>query len=341
MLSKYLPFVLAGVLIGGLTLVEARFSDRWHDSSVDAAEFGKRFAQVPMDIGSWHGEDLEVEEDVRNTAGAVNYVSRRYTEASTGSVVTLWLIVGHSRNVCRHTPNICYPNAGFTQESSILKFHLPLPDGKEAVFNTAKFEKADELSRHVERVFWSWNHPDRDRWEAPNSPRRTYGNSRALYKIYFTSSVLKGEETIEESVAVKFAKQMLPLINAALFGDRSLESPVEATGQRSLARSPGSETWGPESGVGSPETTESLGSPELAAENPETGGLGAGNLESTESLELGSPGSKDSLESSAGEGKPETGEPATGEPATGEPATGETGDRGNRRQGKPATGETN
>jgi len=160
MLLKYLPFVLAGVLIVGFTLVEANFSDRWHDSSVDAAEFGKRFAQVPMNIGTWHGEDLDVEEDVRRTAGAVNYVSRKYTDETTGRVVTLWLIVGHSRDVCRHTPNICYPIAGFKKNSSILKYHLPFEGDKKAVFYTAKFEKVTELSRHIERVFWTWNHPD-------------------------------------------------------------------------------------------------------------------------------------------------------------------------------------
>jgi hypothetical protein len=209
-------------------------------------------------------------------------------------VVTLWLIVGHARDVCRHTPNICYPSAGFTQNSSILKFHLPLPGGEEAVFNTAKFEKADELSRHVERVFWAWNHPDHNRWEAPDNQRRTYGNSRALYKLYFTSTVMKGEETIEENVAVGFAKQMVPWINAALFGAESPE------------------------GLVSPESGER---PEVRGQRPEAGSLESpelgGSLESTESLELGEgPGSEvESFEPSSGAGEPATGEPATGEPA--------------------------
>ena len=251
MLSKYLPFVLAGLLLVGLTLVEANFSDRWHDSSVDAAEFGKRFAAVPMDLGSWHGEDQEVEEDVRHKAGAVNYVSRRYTEENTGNSVTLWLIVGHSRDVCRHTPDICYPSAGFTRSSSILKFHLPLPHGKEAVFNTAKFEKVDELNRQLLRVFWAWNHPDLDRWEAPDNQRRAYGNSRALYKLYFTSAVLKGEETIEENTAVGFAKQMVPWIDAALFG---AEKPEEVTDPGLEPAAPGAETESLES----PDSLDSL-----------------------------------------------------------------------------------
>ncbi len=291
MLSKYLPFALAALLLVGLTLVEASFSDRWHDSSVDAVEFGKRFAQVPMDMGNWHGEDLEVEEDVRQTAGAVRYVSRSYTEAETGNTVTLWLIVGHARDVCRHTPNICYPNAGFSPNSSILKFHLPLPDGEEAVFNTARFEKSDELSQQIVRVFWSWNHPDRNRWEAPDNQRRTYGNSRALYKLYFTSTVMKGEETIEENTAVGFAKQMVPWINAALFGAEK------------------------------PETQESSESTESSGAEVESPAL-EGSLESTDS-ELGAePGLGGSLEPPMREGEPALGEPALGEPAGDAPQEG-------------------
>ena len=217
MTLKIVPLVLAAVLIVILTLVEARFSDRFHSSSVDAAEFGARFKHVPMILGSWEGEEQVVEEDVRRTAGAVHYVSRQYTDSKSGRQVTLWLIVGHARDICRHTPNICYPSAGFSQDSMIMKHHIPFAGGEPAVFYTAKFEKSDELSRQVMRVFWAWNHPDRNRWEAPDNQRFEYGNSRALYKLYFTSQVLRDEETIDDNIAVDFAELMLPYINAALF----------------------------------------------------------------------------------------------------------------------------
>ena len=141
----------------------------------------------------------------------------------------------------------------------------------------------------MERVFWSWNHPDHKRWEAPDNQRRTYGNSRALYKLYFTSTVMKGEETIEESTAVGFAKQMVPWINAALFGAETPEGLVSPElGQRPEARDQG------------PELGESL--------------------ESTEGLELGEgPGSEvESLEPATDAGEPAIGEPAGATPPEGE-----------------------
>ena len=131
--------------------------------------------------------------------------------------MTLWLIVGHSRDITRHTPNICYPNSGFVQRSEQLRYVLDLPDGDQATFYTAEFERQDPLTRHRERVFWAWNEDKFKKWEAPDSQRFHYGLSRALYKVYFTSVVTSRDEVMEDSPAVEFAEVMLPEIDKALF----------------------------------------------------------------------------------------------------------------------------
>jgi len=230
MTRGYLPFALAAVLIGGLTFVEGYYmKDRWGSLAMEAGELGKRFDQVPKEIGSWVGQDLPVDDIVKKTAGAVNYVSRRYTHSATGGEVKLWLIVGHSRDIVRHTPSVCYPSSGFRQQGSRLRRHIKTDNGKESVFFTAKFYKEDEFSHHTERVFWAWNHPDHNKWDAPeksgkDNARFHYGLARALYKLYFTATVSGDETNIEDSIAVDFAKSMLPAIDAALF-------PEEATAE--------------------------------------------------------------------------------------------------------------
>ena len=218
------PALLGGILIVSLSVYEGyALKDRWGTPDAEAAELGMRFEQVPKEIGDWVGEDLPVDDIIKNTAGAVNYVSRRYTNRETGRVVTLWLIVGHSRDICRHTPNICYPASGFRQDGIQLKYHLDLPADKSADFFTAKFMKDDVQGRRVERVFWAWNHPDKNKWEAPDAQRMHYGLARALYKVYFTSDVMMDEDTADENIAAEFAELMLPSINEALFPEGSQE----------------------------------------------------------------------------------------------------------------------
>lgn len=231
MVRTLLPAVVGLIAIVSLSFYEGyEMKDRWGTVGVEAEELGERFAKVPRHLGDeWTGEDLPVDEIVRKTAGAIRYVSRLYTHGPTGKQVNLWLIVGHSRDIMRHTPNVCYPSSGFRQVGSQLRHHvdLDLKDNKEAVFYTAKFEREDAFRHQIERVFWAFNHPDTNQWESPEEGARwRYGMSKALYKLYFTSTVQADEDTIEDSITVEFAELMLPVIDKALFPTAASELSV-------------------------------------------------------------------------------------------------------------------
>lgn len=223
------PVIVAVVLIAATTVVEGVFlKDRWADPEIEAAELGKRFANVPKKIGDWTGVDTPVEEEVQERAGAVNFVNRRYTHAQTNRYVDLWLIIGHARDIIRHTPDICYASSGYHQQGSILQHDIPYDD-KTAQFFTSKFQKENELVRQIERVFWAWNHPSKQKWEAPEGARYYYGMStRTLYKMYFTSPVSAEDDTVEDSLAAEFAELILPAIDAALFPNEGAAPDADA-----------------------------------------------------------------------------------------------------------------
>lgn len=218
-----IPLGVVLVAVLAVTVIEAQISDRFTASSVSAADFVDRFEEVPHVVGEWQGIDNPVDEQVKQTAGAVGHVSRTYTHRATHEKVDLWLIVGHARDTLRHTPNICYRSAGFRQVGTINKHTIDAPGEESAHFFTAQFLKEDNHARAQMRVFWAWNAnlPDEQQWEAPDNRRIYYGNNRALYKIYFTSPVLQDEEFAGDSVAVDFAEEMLPLINDALFPEQN------------------------------------------------------------------------------------------------------------------------
>jgi Protein of unknown function (DUF3485) len=219
-MSRHLPIALAIVLIVGLTVVEAKISDRFQGSNLTAERFSELLALIPLKVGDWVGEDLPVDDEVRQTAGAVGYVSRSYRNAKTGERVGLWLIVGHSRDVCRHTPNICYPASGFkvrAENNSLQSIDVAgLPP---AEFWTNTFLKEDSSGREMVRVFWAWYRPQADgvvKWEAPTNPRWAYGNARALFKLYFTESMRDSNETTDRSSCLRFADVFLPVVDKAL-----------------------------------------------------------------------------------------------------------------------------
>ena len=223
-MSRYLPILLGVVAIVGLTIPQIRMTDRLSGSNVTADERAKLLAHVPMVVGNWHGEDLAVDETVRETAGAIGTpVSRVYRNVRTGEVVDLWLIVGHGRDIASHTPNICYRASGFEMrapESSL--YPMVFPGQPEAPFLTNTFFKEDLTGRRIVRVFWSWYNPESDtdqstvEWEAPSNARWHFGNTRALYKMYFTSEMREPAESADESPCLRFAREFLPEVNKAL-----------------------------------------------------------------------------------------------------------------------------
>jgi hypothetical protein len=223
MLRLFIPVGVTVLLIGLATWREAIYSDRWATSSVSAEDFGQRFELVPRKVGPWVGEDKEETQEVLEMAGAVRHVSRTYVNSETNARVDLWLVVGHSRDICRHTPDICYPGHGFSQLGSRLKQRIDVPGEPPATFFTAKFRDESALGgQQVQRVFWAWNGNEegKDVWDAPEYQKQYYGNNTALYKMYFTASMKDLDEPVEDSAALEFGKLMIPAVNRALFPDR-------------------------------------------------------------------------------------------------------------------------
>lgn len=262
-MARYLPIVLGVLLIVGLTIPQIQMTDRLSGTNFNAEQRGELLDKVPKNIGDWHGEDRETDANVRKTAGAIGAVSRTYRNARTGEQVDLWLIVGHARDISAHTPDICYPASGFkanAKENSLYPMTFPdQPDSTPFLTNT--FLKEDITGQHLVRVFWSWYNPENKEnegkvmWEAPHNARWHFGNSRALYKMYFTSAMRDSKETAEASSCIRFARDFLPEVNKALAEVYNGSPGGEADGQ-SVAEPKGAEPKASESKGEAAKTTE-------------------------------------------------------------------------------------
>jgi hypothetical protein len=242
-MSRYLPIVLGVLVIVGLTIPQIVMSDRFASTNVSAAQRAELLHKVPKKIGDWIGEDLPVDPTVRQTAGAIGAISREYRNSRTNERVNLWLIVGHARAISSHTPNTCYPASGFEQrarENSL--YPMEFPGVPRAPFWTNTFFKEDIKGRRLVRVFWSWHNPPTDTqnegkvvWEAPENSRWHFGNTRALYKMYFTSEMRDTSETAEQSACLRFAREFMPIVNEALLDVHGQIHAAESAGTGEVA----------------------------------------------------------------------------------------------------------
>jgi hypothetical protein len=220
---RYSPIILAVLLIVGLTIVEIKMTDRLASTNVTAEQRAELLAKVPSTVGDWRADDIPVDPHVRKLAGAIGAVQREYRNIRTGEKVRLWLIVGHARSVSNHTPDICYPSQGFEQRASENSMYtMVVPDQNDTPFLTNTFSRQNSSGQQLERVFWTWYNPMNPEnhgkvvWEASTNARWHFGNTRALYKMYFTSSMRDLKETADQSPSVRFARDFLPVVNKAL-----------------------------------------------------------------------------------------------------------------------------
>ena len=173
-------------------------------------------AAIPQQIGEWQGTDIEgSDEKVRKIAGAEGELIRTYKNAN-GDEVRISLICGRLRDITFHTPDRCYPAAGFEMQGDPHREVFELP-GNSAEFFTTSFLKSEPSGTHAERGYWSWTGDGK--WVAPDNTKYAFAHQqRALYKLYVFGNVPVGakQQANQEDPCQSFIRAFLPALDQAL-----------------------------------------------------------------------------------------------------------------------------
>jgi len=216
------PFGLAALIIVAGAIVEGYWSFRWQSSDDELAlnPLAQAVEQVPLSIDVWKASEV-VPPDPRvvQISGARALFNTTYRDQTQGDSVTVYLLAGWSRDIAVHTPDACYPGAGFVMETSPQPFTVSYSaqesggPTRQAEFMTAVFTKSEPTGVTRLRVFWSWN--DGRGWRAPRFPRWMYGGRRPLVKLYVVAESPLGQLP-HQSPALRFAAVLLPVLDARL-----------------------------------------------------------------------------------------------------------------------------
>jgi hypothetical protein len=194
-------YIMAAVLVVlGTGLAHGLWTNRWLNSDEPGAS-AARLDNLPLDIGDWHGRELKMDPGSLAIGQIVNFKSRVYANLQTRAEFNVLVVCGRPGPISVHTPEVCFPGAGFQIVSEPLRVSLPLADDlPEAEFKTARFKRQNSSDGTEMEAFWAWTTDGR--WQAPNSPRWTFGRFPALYKVYVTHKVAAGGESPEESLKI-------------------------------------------------------------------------------------------------------------------------------------------
>jgi hypothetical protein len=220
---------LAGVaaLVLGVTVAQGFLTERWKDKTVtkDLQEAARLLEeQFPKSFGGWELErDLEADPKELERAGAVGHVSRLYRNTRSKARVSAFVVCARPHDASGHTPDRCYPGAGFEIGEAEHRQKISLADGREIEAFTGTFRKTGQTLR----IFWTYGIRAEDAidqeniaaprtWIAPQIARIALVHEPAVYKLYaiVDETRLTGAQAIVE--CEDFISQLLPALEQGI-----------------------------------------------------------------------------------------------------------------------------
>ena len=235
----------AAALVLTVTVAQGVLTERWKDKSVSKElEAASRLLEekFPEKFGTWELErELEADSKELERAGAVGHISRLYRNTRSKARVSAFVVCARPHDASGHTPDRCYPGAGFEIGEAEHRQKVPLADGREAETFTGTFRKTGQTLR----IFWTYGIRDeaeidkanvaaRRTWIAPQIARIALVQEPAVYKLY----AIVDETRLTSSQAMveceDFIGQLLPALDTLIAG-------TDAEAPASEAKSPQAE----------------------------------------------------------------------------------------------------
>lgn len=212
----------AVMLVVGVTVVQGMLTERWAPASRAELEQASQLLEdrFPDRFGEWEAEqELESDPKELERAGAVGHVSRLYRNTRSKARVSAFVVSALPHDASGHTPDRCYPGAGFQVGESEHRLMIPLADGRQAEVFTGTFVKSGQTLR----IFWTYGIPAGRsggglEWIAPQIARIALNRQPAVYKLYAIADetrIGRSQSTVE---CEQFIAQLMPALDAALFG---------------------------------------------------------------------------------------------------------------------------
>jgi hypothetical protein len=160
-----------------------------------------------MSLGDWKAISREIPPRELAMTGATGHILRIYTNASIGQSVSVLLLSGLPGDISTHTPDVCYPGAGYKLATpQPYSFHYGTP-GQTVEFRTAVASR-EGANPSVLRIFWGWK--GSKAWSAPEEPRWTFASESVLLKIYIVRQTQGTAVDPKNDPCNEFMKILLP-----------------------------------------------------------------------------------------------------------------------------------
>jgi Protein of unknown function (DUF3485) len=164
---------------------------------------------IPEISGNWRGEAMK--SGITDEANLRN-ITRKYTHARTGRVLTVSLTLGPAGLTAQHTPEYCYTGSGYKEIGQTQLFAAPGRTNETGGFRTAAYRKERGGIESL-RIYWAWSADGN--WSSPKVPELAFLTG-SLYKLYVVSwnADLSPEQ---DSELQDFMTELMKTLQTSLF----------------------------------------------------------------------------------------------------------------------------
>jgi hypothetical protein len=203
-MGRWLPAGLAALAVTATAIIHGIWVGRWDQASA-AGTTTEVLERIPMRLGDWEGQPLELSSREAKQYSGVFY--RRYIHTQTGVAVAVVIVAGRAGPVSIHSPDYCYPASGY-ERAAWLPYALTYDKAQApAQFKTALLTKTQAANQTHVRVLWSWY--SSGAWSVPDDPRWTFAGQTCLYKIHVVRETASASETLENDPCLDLLRQVL------------------------------------------------------------------------------------------------------------------------------------
>jgi hypothetical protein len=179
-----------------------------------------RLTDLPKTLGNdqWRaldGDEHALDPEVARIAGSSDSVIRTYRNTRTGSNLTVLILFGPAQAVFGHTPEVCYPAAGYHPVDGMASHAIPCGDRPAAEFRSEVFARKRDERRVNEEVYYSFRHGDR--WSPePMRQWKDFRHHPSMFKVQVQRPTLEGEDRARNNPSEQFLALLLPEIERRL-----------------------------------------------------------------------------------------------------------------------------
>jgi hypothetical protein len=194
---------------------------RWWQARrvADALALGKEspfpLDSLPMALGDWVGEKTDLDPEIVARTGSNDLVTRRYVNRTTGVAVELIVLHGPANEIFIHTPELCYPKAGYWAAGEFGNREVRGPDGP-VTFRSVAFTRGDTARPDTQEVYYSWRY--NGRWTPDVRRPREMQRVAGMYKVQVARRLQGAEARAVANPCESFLEFLVPALEARIRG---------------------------------------------------------------------------------------------------------------------------